>query len=65
MGDGYKSPTLDLVTPLVKLELLKRNPEAFFLMANSFLGIDELLLFYFHPFLVEPDTVLDIGHVAM
>jgi len=64
-GVQDRSPTFSLVTPFVELELFKRQPEAFFLMANGFLSFNEFLLFQFDPLLVKPETVLDLDDVTM
>lgn len=51
--------------PFVKFELLKCQPEAFFLMVNGFLGVDEFLLLQFDPLRVKPQTFLYFEHVTM
>jgi hypothetical protein len=49
----------------MKLELFKRQPKTFFLVANGFLGINEFLLLHSDPLLVKSDTILEIGEVTM
>jgi len=49
----------------MKLELFKGRPEAFFLMPNNFLSLNEFLLFQFDPLRVKPETLLDLNYVTM
>jgi len=49
----------------VELELFKRQPEAFFLMANSFLSLSKFLLFQFDPLRIKPNTILYLKHITM
>ena len=58
-------PTFSLIVSFVKFELLKGQPEAFFLMSNGSLSFDELLLFQFDPLCVKPEAFLYLKHVAM
>lgn len=60
-----RSPTSRLVVPFVKFELFKCQPEAFFLMTNGFLSIDEFLLFQSDPLLVQPDAIFYLDHVTV
>jgi len=54
-----------LVASFIKLELFKCQPETLFLVANSLLRINELLLFQLDPLRVKPETLLDLEHVTM